>query len=58
MCDEATLTERAKRRDGEANPQFLLLEATKALINTIKIDTSNKKPEEIIDEILSVIHGK
>lgn len=58
MCDEATLTERAKRRDGESNPQFFLLEATRALINTIKIDTSNKKPEKIVDEMLPVIHGK
>ena len=58
MCDEATLTERAKPRDSETNPQFFLLKATKALINTIKIDTSNKKPEEIVDEILPVIHGK
>ena len=57
MCDEATLTERAKQRDDNANPNFALLEATKALMNTIKIDTANKKPEEIVDEILSVIHG-
>ena len=57
MCDEATLAERAKQRDGEAHPQFFLLEATRALINTIKIDTTNKKPKEIADEMLSVIRG-
>jgi len=57
MCDEATLTERAKQRDDNANPNFALLEATKALINTVKIDTANKKPKEIVDEMRSVIHG-
>jgi len=57
LCDEATLTERARQRDDNTNPSFALLEATKALVNTIKIDTANKKPEEIVDEMLSVIHG-
>jgi broad-specificity NMP kinase len=57
MCDEATLMERARQRDNNANPNFLLLEETKTLVNTIKIDTANKKPEEIVDEMLAVIHG-
>ncbi len=57
ICDEATLTERARQRDDHMNPCFTLLEATKALGNTIKIDTTNKKPEDIVDEMLSVIHG-
>lgn len=55
MADEATLTERAKRRDGQANPTFILLEKTRALINTIKIDTSKKTPEAVVDEMLAVI---
>ena len=55
MGDEATLTERAKRRDGEVNPRFTLLEETRARIDTIKIDTANRKPEEIVDEMLSVV---
>ena len=58
MCDQATLTERAKQRDGETNPQFTLSEETKALIDTIKIDTANKKPEGIVDEMLYVIRGQ
>jgi hypothetical protein len=27
------------------------------LVNTIKIDTAGKKPEEVVDEMLSVICG-
>ena len=57
MCDEATLIERARQRDGNINPSFIVLEKTNALDNTIKIDAANKKPEKIVDEILSVIHG-
>jgi len=57
ICDEATLMERARQRDDNANPSFLLLEEAKNLVNTIKIDTANKKPEEIVDEMLAVIHG-
>jgi predicted kinase len=57
MCDEATLTERARQRDAEANPTFMVLEATRALANTHKIDTANKTPEEIVAEMLSIIHG-
>jgi len=57
MCDEATLTERARRRDDKDNPRFILLEATRALANTIKIDTAGRQPEEAVDEMLSVIHG-
>lgn len=55
ICDKATLAERARQRDGETDPQFFLLEATKALTGTIKIDTINKKPQAIADEILHVI---
>jgi len=56
MCDEATLTERARLRDDEASPHFTLLEETRALVDTIKIDTANRKPEDVADEMLSVIH--
>jgi broad-specificity NMP kinase len=57
MCDEATLTKRARRRDENANPRFMVLEETRALANTIKIDTSNKNPEQVVDEMLSVIQS-
>lgn len=57
MCDEATLTKRARQRDDQANPCFILLEETRALTKTIKIDTANKQPEEVVDEMLFVIHG-
>lgn len=55
MCDEATLTERARQRDHTANPSFILLEATKALVDTVKIDTAQRGPEQIVDEMLGVI---
>ena len=57
MCDEAALAERAQRRDAEAEPRFLVLEETRALVDTVKIDTTNSTPEETVDEMLSVIHG-
>ena len=56
MCDAATLYERARQRDANLSPIFIVLEETKALDKTIKIDTVNKKPEEIVDEMLAVIH--
>ena len=55
MADEETLTERAKQRDEQANPNFLVLEQTRALTGTIKIDTNKKKPEDIVDVLLSII---
>jgi hypothetical protein len=54
-CDEATLTERARRRDKAANPRFTVLEATRALVDTIKIDTANRKPEDVVDEMLLAV---
>jgi broad-specificity NMP kinase len=55
MCAERVLLERAKRRDGEANPQFMLLERSRALKHTIQIDTTDKKPEEIVNEMIAKI---
>jgi len=55
MCDEATLIERAKLRDEKANPCFVVLEETRTLTNTFKIDTDNKRPEEVVEEMLSII---
>ena len=57
MCDEETLSARARQRDSEANPSFLLLEETRALANTIRIDTAHKTPEEVVEEMLGVILG-
>jgi hypothetical protein len=57
MCDEATLTKRARRRDENASPRFMVLEETRVLANTVKIDTANKNPETVVDEILSVIQS-
>lgn len=57
MCDEATLTERARQRDATANLHFVVLEMTKTLVNTIKIDTTNKTPEDTVNEMLSVIRS-
>jgi hypothetical protein len=58
MCEEAELRKRAHHRDGEANPQFMLLEMTRALTGTIQIDTSARNPEEISAEMLAVISGR
>jgi hypothetical protein len=55
MCDEATLTERARQRDDVVSPRFIVLEETRALANTIKIDTANRQPDEVVDKMLSVI---
>lgn len=55
LGDEATLTERARLRDNEAAPQFLFLAETRALRGTIKIDTDDKKPGEVVEEMLRVI---
>lgn len=57
MCDEATLTERARLRDAEAAPHFILLERTRALVDTIKIDTANRRPGDVVDEMFSVIRA-
>jgi hypothetical protein len=57
ICDEATLTERAKQRDDQANPRFIVLEQTRNLANTIKIDAAKKKPEEIAEEMFSIVHS-
>ena len=57
LCDEATLTERAKQRDGNANPSFIVLERTRALADTFKIDSARKNPDEVVDEMLAVILG-
>lgn len=56
LSDEATLTERARQRDNEANPHFIVLEQTRALTNTIKLDTAHKQPEAIVAQMLSIIH--
>lgn len=55
MGDEATLKERAKRRDGQDSPIFVVLEKTRSLSNTIKIDTVDKTPDSIVDEMLAMI---
>lgn len=57
MCDEATLAERAGLRDNNADPRFIVLGETRTLVDTIKIDTANRKPEDVVDEMLSVIHA-
>jgi hypothetical protein len=58
MCDVETLTARARQRDDTVDPCFIVLEQTKALVDTFKIDTGKKKPDEIVDEMLIVIHGE
>ena len=55
MCDETTLTERARIRDENLAPDFMVLEKTRALVNTIKINTAAKTPEVVVEEMLAVI---
>lgn len=54
LCDEATLARRAKQRDDNTSPDFLLLHQTMEL-NTIKIDTTDREPEEVVDEIITIV---
>ncbi len=58
MCDEETLKQRAWQRDENINPDFTLLERTRTLSNTVKIETTNKTPEEIVDELFCLIFSK
>ena len=58
MCNEMTLINRAKERDNNLNPHFVVLEQAKGMSNTIKIKTANRSPEEVVDEMLTVIYGK
>lgn len=55
MCDEATLAHRARQRDNNRAPQFFYLEQTRSLLSTIKIETTNRKPDEVVEEMLWVI---
>ena len=55
MCDEQTLTERARDRDNNQNPEFSVLEQTKNLHDTIRIETASRRPEDVVDEMLAVI---
>lgn len=58
MCDERTLIHRAKQRDQNLTPNFLVLDQTKTLSNTIKINTANTNPDDVVHEILSVVCGR
>jgi hypothetical protein len=55
LCDEHTLTARAQARDNNQTPKFTLLEQTKKLKETIKIETTNQTPEAVVDQMLVVI---
>ena len=55
LCDEPTLTKRAKERDNNHTPKFMFLEQTRKLENTIKIETTNRSPKEVVDKMLMVI---
>ena len=57
MADETTLTDRARNRDNNRDPHFIVLEQTKRLTDAVKIDTANKSPEEVVDEMVAVICG-
>ena len=55
MADETTLTDRARHRDDNLDPHFVVLEQTRGLPGTVKIDTANRSPEEVVDDMLAVI---
>ncbi len=57
MCDEEPLTKEPEQETIRLILTSCCSEQTRALTNTIKIDTANKQPEEVVDEMLSVIHG-
>jgi hypothetical protein len=55
LCDQQTLTERARERDNNPTPQFGFLERSRKLVNTIKIDTADRSPTDVVDEMLILI---
>ena len=57
MSDEKTLKQRAKERDNNQNPTFVVLEQTKKLEGTIKIETTNLTIDEVVEEVHNVIIG-
>ncbi|MHB1293806.1 MAG: nucleoside/nucleotide kinase family protein [Anaerolineae bacterium] len=56
LADETTLAERAKQRDAEASPRFMLLERSRALEGTYKLDAA-RAPEQVVEEMLAVVCG-
>ncbi len=54
-CDEKTLRQRAKERDNNQSPTFVVLDQTKQIENTIRINTGNRTPEEVVDELYKVL---
>ena len=54
VCDTDTLRHRAKHRDNNTSPDFLLLHQAMAL-DTIKIDTANRAPEDVVDDMIAII---
>jgi len=53
VCDTATLRHRARKRDNNTSPDFLLLHQAMEL-DTIKIDTANRTPEDVVDEMIAI----
>lgn len=55
MCDENTLKQRAVERDNNRSPTFVVLEQTKQIENTIRVNTANRTPEGVVDELYKII---
>jgi hypothetical protein len=55
LCDELTLAARALERDGEAEPVYIVLEEARVRTDTIQIDTADRTPDEVVDEMLERI---
>jgi broad-specificity NMP kinase len=54
VCDVATLKRRARQRDNNTSPNFLLLHRAMER-NTIKIDTANRTPEDVVDDVIAIV---
>lgn len=54
VCDAATLRCRARQRNNNTSPDFLLLHQAMEL-NTIKIDTANRAPEDVGDDMIAIV---
>ena len=54
VCDAATLRSRARQRDNNTSPDFLLLHRSMEL-DTIKIDAANRAPEDVVDDIITIV---
>ncbi|MBX3015870.1 MAG: hypothetical protein KF832_30400 [Caldilineaceae bacterium] len=55
LCDPTLLVQRAKTRDDNQEPTLLFHELSKTIQGSIKLDTSTKRPEALVAEIMQYL---